>query len=113
MVPSVNLIGGTIAVLGLAALLYFGMQHSTARPVPVSIPTPVVAPVHRQAPERRPIRRKPVYHRVLKGGKIDGRVSCAHVPQIAYEYSKDQVINAAKQYGLSPAQLSALRVCLN
>ena len=107
---SVNAIGGAIAVIALGALFYFGAQTpptvSTLAPVsePQVLKPPVVPP---------PLVRKPTtYRQVRKGRKIDGMVKCKSVPPVAHQYSKDQVLAAAKEYGLSPAQISALRVCL-
>ena len=54
-----------------------------------------------------------VYRKVLTNGKLDGRIGCRYVPKIASKFDRQQVLAAAEQYGLSPAQLSALRVCLN
>ena len=108
---SVNAIGGVISIVALGALFYFGAQTpptvSTVAPTsePQVLKPPVVIP---------PLVKKPsTYHRVLKGGKLDGKVNCKKVPPVARQFSKDQVLAAAKEYGLSPAQISALRVCLH
>jgi hypothetical protein len=108
---SVNAIGGAIAIVALGAVIYFGAHApptvSTVAPVsePQVLKPPVVPP---------PLVEKPsTYRKVLKGGKIDGKVKCKSVPPVVHQFSKDQVLAAAKEYGLSPAQISALRVCLN
>jgi hypothetical protein len=108
--PSVNVIGGVIAVIALGAVLYFG-AHA---PPTVSTVAPISEPQVLKPPVVPPLVKKPTaYRRVHKGGKIDGAIKCKSVPQVAHQFSKDQVLAAAKEYGLSPAQISALRVCLN
>jgi hypothetical protein len=103
--PSVSAIGGVIAVVALGAILYFGAQT----PPTVSTLAPVSKPQVLKPPVVPPLVKKPTHsRRVPKGGKI----KCELVPQIAHQFSKDQVLAAAKEYGLSPAQISALRVCL-
>lgn len=107
---SVNAIGGAIAVVALGAVLYFG-AHA---PPTVSTVAPVSEPQVLKPPVLPPLVEKPThYRRVLKGGKVDGKINCKAVPAVAHQFSKDQVLAAAKEYGLSPAQISALRVCLN
>jgi len=58
-------------------------------------------------------RTKPVYHKVLKNGEIDGKIDCKEVPTVAHEYPPAKVIEYAKEMGLSPEKLAQLRVCLN
>jgi hypothetical protein len=124
-----NVIGGTAGALALVGILYLhGCKseapvvptppHADAKPtpktapldhwaVPAPAPAPVVvAPVHTKAGKK-------VYHRVLKGGKLDGPVQCKDVPLLAKQAPKDKVLAAAKEYGLTPKQLADLRVCLN
>ncbi len=120
--PSINVIGGALAVLALGALLYFGLKHPAPIPAPaVSTVAPLRAPQVLKPPGIKKIAAVPApvpqprnkYRRVLKGGKLDGEISCKEVPAVAHQFTPDQVLAAAAQYGLSPAQLSALRVCLN
>lgn len=107
MAPSVNAIGGTLSIVALAVVFYLG----TPPTVPITVPAPAQV---LQPPVPVPLVKKPsVYHRVVKDGKIDGAVKCKWVPKVAYLFSKDRVLAAAKEYGLSPAQISALRACLN
>jgi hypothetical protein len=120
---SMNGIGGVAAVIALAAILYAHERHRTAAapaPVPTRVEIPVPAPAPKPAPRKfaRPKRptveeKKPVYRKVIKGGKIDGPISCKQVPLIAHQYPPDKVIAVAKQYGLSPSETSQLRLCLN
>ena len=117
---SVNAIGGAIAIVALGAVFYFGAQTpptvSTLAPTsePQVLKPPVVQPPVVEKSVIPPLVEKSKPHRkVLKGGKVDGKVNCKSVPEVAHQFSKDQVIAAAKEYGLSPAQISALRVCLN
>lgn len=113
------------------------VQHVAPAPAPVAKPA---APPVRQFPEvvpcigdfkcgtrsekeTKPVsvrpnaailkRPKPVYHRVLKGGEIDGPMDCKKVPQIAKEYPPDVVLKYAKKMGMAPEELAKLRVCLN
>ena len=117
-VPSLNAIGGTFAVLGLAAIFYFAQDtrpvalppplthedlapKAVAPPAPLSITPPAptqVAPVVRKPPLK--------FHTVKK-------MDCSWVPAVTKNYTKEQITAAAQQYGLSPAQVSALRACLN
>jgi hypothetical protein len=118
--PSINALGGVIAVVALGAMFYFGAEK------PPTVST-VVAPAQEQV-LKPPVVKPPVveksvipplveksrpHRRVLKGGKVDGKIDCKEVPEVAHHFTKDQVLAAAKEYGLSPAQISALRVCLN
>ena len=117
---SVNAIGGAIAVIALGAMFYFGAQTpptvSTVATPPAEqvLKPPVVQSPVVETPVLPPLVEKSKPHRkVLKGGRIDGKVNCKSVPEVAHQFSKDQVLAAAKEYGLAPAQISALRVCLN
>ena len=124
---SINVIGGAIAVIALGAVFYFGAQTpltvqtpptvSTLAPVsePQVLKPPVVQPpVVEKLPVIPPLVEKSKPHRrVHKGRRVDGAVECKTVARIAHQYSKAQVLAAAKEYGLSPAQISALRVCLS
>ncbi len=125
---TVNKVGGFLAVAALAAVLVFGarqMVPESAGPVSTvapTAPTQVLKPkplvsahtsgctVSKPCPVVKPTR---VYRKVLTNGKLDGRIGCRYVPKIANEFDRKQVLAAAEQYGLSPEQLSALRVCLN
>jgi hypothetical protein len=111
-VPSINLIGGALAVAALGAVIFFGVQASPCAGVPPTVST--VAPVLDAPVLKPPVTKKSVvYRKVLKGGKLGDAMACKQVRSAAAEYTKAQVLAAAKQYGLSPAQVSALRVCLN
>jgi hypothetical protein len=113
--PSVNAIGGALAIIGLGAVVYFGAQSER----PVALPPPLthedlapkaVAPPAPPAPAAQvaPIVKKPpLKFRTVK------KMDCSWVPAVTKNYSKDQITAAAQQYGLSPAQVSALRACLN
>lgn len=128
---TVNIVGGALAIGALATIVFFGAGAacSVSTPVPPAVPVKPLAP-HVSAGKKHhhelrhctvehpchtvvPTDKPGVYRKVLKGGRLDGKVDCSQVPAVAREFSPDQVIAAAKQYGLSPAQLSALRVCLN
>ena len=117
--PSLNIIGGTLAVAALAAVFYFGVQGCSAPPPTVALappqPAPVLKPPVAPAPPvvAPPSPQPRKYRRVLKGGKLGAAIDCKQVPPIAYEYSKEQVLAYAREYGLSPEAISALRVCLN
>ena len=103
---SFNAIGGVISIVALGAVLYFGAHTPPA----VSTLAPTPGPQVLKPPLLKPQVKKPTPKRqLLKGKKID----CGVVPKVAHQFSKDQVLAAAKEYGLSPAQISALRVCLN
>lgn len=126
---SKEFVGGLLVVAALSAVLYHGIKRDESRPmpapVPISNPAPVPEPPHPDVskactvdhpchvvkPEGDP--KKPVYHKVLKGGQLDGPVDCKYVPAVAHVYPKETVIAYAKARGLTPAQLSELRLCLN
>ena len=92
-VPTLNAIGGSLAVLALVAVVFFGVRQETP-PKPQTVP--IVAPA--------PVSKPPA--------KIASRrVNCKYVPRLGYD-DKRKVLAAAAQYGASPAQVSALRVCL-
>lgn len=118
---NINMFGAALGVAALATIvIYHGhREHEAAAiaPPPAAV-SPISAAVEKAPSVERPREivpavRKPVYHRVLKGGKIDGPVNCKSVPPLAKVYSPEQVLAAAKQYGLTPEQLGQLRVCLN
>ena len=118
--PSVNAIGGTLAAVALAVVLFFGVRQVVCPTQPtastvVVAPAPQVLkpPVAKSDTSPAPAPKPKVYRKVLKGGKLGAKVDCTWVPSVAHQFSKDQVLAAAKEYGLSPAQISALRVCLN
>jgi hypothetical protein len=136
---STNFVGGALVVAALGGLLYLhGCKREESKPVkaptPITNPAPVkpvapVVPVPAPAPKVEanpctvahpchPVKpvgnpKKPVYHKVLKGGKLDGPIDCKRVPEVAKTFTPEQVMKAAKQYGLTPEQLAQLRVCLN
>ena len=121
--PSVNAIGGTLAAVALAVVLFFGVRQVVC-PTQPTASTVVVAPAPQvlKPPVAKsdtsptppaPAPKPKVYRKVLKGGKLGAKVDCTWVPSVAHQFSKDQVLAAAKEYGLSPAQISALRVCLH
>ena len=99
-----------MAVLAIAAFFAFRHKHPAPLPplhalVQATKPTPVVV---RQMPAKPAAR--PVYHRVLPGGRIDGRIDCKYVRSMTDKYSD------VETYGPSIAGLSAdtvrrLRVC--
>jgi len=102
-VPSINIIGGALAVAALGAVIYFGAQATptpTVSTVATAPATPVLKPPVVPAPAK-----------VVK--KRPTQKNCNWVPVIAKAHDKELVLTAAAQYGLSPAQLSALRACLN
>ena len=120
---TVNGIGGALAAFALVAVIAFGASRSAnlagsvsteapAKAVEVLKPKPLVAgcTVAKPCPVVKPAR---TYRKVLTNGKLDGRIGCRYVPKIANKFDQEQILTAAKQYGLSPEQLSALRVCLN
>ena len=108
-VPSINIIGGTLAVAALGTWLYFGVKQVGPCPAPIpTVSTVAPAPVPRVL--KPPVPSK--LHRVYR--KPVSKVDCNGVPPAARQVKdKEQVLAAAAQYGLSPAQVSALRVCLN
>jgi len=132
--------GLVVAVAFVGALfLHEHHKHAISPPAPVSAPVetgeinavspapaPVIVPwpdhqVATQCTLAKPChtvkivgtKQKPVYEKVMKGGKVDGTVKCKQVPAVAKEFTKQQVMDAAASYGLSPAQLAELSVCLN
>ena len=124
---TVNKVGGILAALVLVAVIAFGASRSANLAGPVSAqepekatevlkPKPLVAghlagcTVAKPCPVVKPAR---TYRKVLTNGKLDGRIGCRYVPKIANEFDRAQILAGAAQYGLSPQQLSALRVCLN
>jgi hypothetical protein len=56
---------------------------------------------------------KPIYRRVLKSGHLDGEIDCKSVPLAIRQLSHEQILAAARSYGLSMAQIEKFRVCLN
>ena len=127
---TVNEVGFGLAAAALAAVLIIGgraqVPESTSgsatvstvapeKPTQVLKPKPLVSAhtsgcsVAKPCPVVKPTR---VYRKVLTNGKLDGRIGCRYVPKIAAEFDRKQVLAAAEQYGLSPAQLAALHVCL-
>ena len=124
---TVNGIGGALAALALVAVIVFGASRSAFLAGPVSAQAPVQSAevpkpkplmaghlagctVAKPCPVVKPAR---TYRKVLTNGKLDGRIGCRYVPKIANEFDHAQILAGAAQYGLSPQQLSALRVCLN
>ena len=121
---TVNKVGGILAALVLVAVIAFGASRSAvpvsteapAKAAEVLKPKPLVAghlagcTVAKPCPVVKPAR---TYRKVLTNGKLDGRIGCRYVPKIANEFDRAQILAGAAQYGLSPQQLSALRVCLN
>ncbi len=128
---TVNKVGGVLAALALVAVIVFGASRSAilagflagsvsaqapAKPAEVVKPAPLMAghlagcTVAKPCPVVKPVR---TYRKVLTNGKIDGRIGCRYVPKIVNEFDRAQILAGAAQYGLSPQQLSALRVCLN
>jgi len=117
-VPSLNAIGGTFAVLGLAAVVYFGAAQAcppSTPPKPATAvvtttvtptPAPAVAPPTQIAPKIAPVKPPLKFRKVTK-------MDCSWVPAVTKNYTKEQITAAAQQYGLPPAQVSALRACLN
>jgi hypothetical protein len=65
----------------------------------------VVAPV-RVTPAR------PVFHRVLPHGKLDGVMNCKRVEGFR-QYPYSMVQQYANQYGIPPAVVEKYRVCFN
>ena len=95
---------------------WFCFGEAPAKAAEVLKPKPLVAghlagcTVAKPCPVVKPAR---TYRKVLTNGKLDGRIGCRYVPKIANEFDRAQILAGAAQYGLSPQQLSALRVCLN
>lgn len=140
---TLNQVGGLFGALALAVILLFHHHEvekrepvrpapvaaEPVRPAPKAEPTPAPEPEHqfpslipcigdgKCGPRREPthpvFRPKPVYHRVLKGGKIDGPMDCKQVPEIAKKYPPAVVIRYAKKMGMDPETLGKLRACLN
>lgn len=119
-VPSLNVVGGITAVAALAAVFYFGVGHRDA-PAPALVPTHVTAPApaHVTAPAAPPVapvvppsekkvepKKAPLKFRTVT------KMDCDWVPAVTKDYSKKQITDAAEGYGLTPAQVSALRSCL-
>jgi hypothetical protein len=117
--PSLNAVGGTAAVIALAVVLYFGATHAACPPdvapkpatavvttTVTPVPAPAVAPPMQIVPKATPVKPPIKFRKVTK-------MDCSWVPAITKNYSKEQITAAAQQYGLSPAQVSALRACLN
>ena len=124
---TVNKVGGVLAAFALVAVIAFGASRSAnlagsvsteapAKAAEVLKPKPLVAghlagcTVAKPCPVVKPAR---TYRKVLTNGKLDGRIGCQYVPKIANKFDRAQILAGAAQYGLSPQQLSALRVCLN
>lgn len=112
MALTVNQVGAVLAAAALIAVIVLGVHYREAAKsakmtdhVSTQVPAKPTAKV-----TAKPGR---TYRKVLKGGKLDGRIGCRHVPKIANEFDRAQILAGAAQYGLSPEQLSALRVCLN
>lgn len=111
--PSVNAIGGTIAVIALGTVLYFGATQAACPPLaPAAVvaPTAVAPPAPVVKSEPAPVaapKKRPLAFRTVK------KMDCSWVPAVTKQYTKAQVISAADQYGLFPAQVAALRSCLN
>lgn len=105
------------AVVAVAAIIAIFVFHGRRAPpvasaAPISMPVPATAAPAAPQKARAKLTR-PVYHRVLKGGKIGGPMACGSVPLVAHQYPKEQVIAFASKLGMTPAQLDKLRVCLN
>ena len=132
---TMNVIGGTLGVIALGSIFFLhGCDKKPVESMPVAkIETPVnpyepAVPIP-TPPNQMPAQctvehpchtviqsgpaKKPVYNRVLKGGRIGAPINCKTVPLAAKVASPDDVMKAAKEYGLTPAQLAQLRVCLN
>jgi len=76
-----------------------------------TIPRPLPRPA--AADKARAVTKKPVYHKVRADGLQGAVIDCKQVPLVAKQFTTEQVLTAAKKYGLSPEQLDQLRVCLN
>lgn len=134
MPVTVNMVGGFIAAVALTAVIMFGATtphreatksaemadhvstQAPAKPAEVLKPAPKMAgpvascTITHPCPAVKSVQGQ--YRKVLKNGKIDGRIDCRYVPKIADEFDRKQVLAAAEQYGLTSAQLSQLQVCL-
>ena len=114
MTPSINIIGGTLAAVGLAVVIFFGVREGDIPPSPPAPPVSTVAPTPAPRVLKRPVVRKP---RAPHSRKDSIQIQCGYVPDdvstLAQRYDKEQILDAAAAYGLSPAQVSALRTCLN
>lgn len=95
-----------VSLNGFSVSVFHGATSSGATTQPIPLPAP--RPIH-QEPAKRKL---PVYHRVLKGGKVGGVIDCSQVPQIAYQYPKATVETMAHQYGLPEDVMAKLHACL-
>lgn len=124
-----NWIGAVLGALALVALIFFANHQATAPVVAHAEKSAAVSPPrshivvvspprsHIVAPQPAPaphitLKRPPVYHKVLKGGRLDGPVDCSAVPEVAKQFTYEQIQAAAASYGVPPGVLAKYRVCL-
>lgn len=127
-----NLAGFAAAFIVLCALIaapYEFSKHKSAPMVqvlkpksapvtqpPAANPAPVPAPVVVSAPAPapvlvKPVYKKPVYHRVLKGGTLDGAVDCSQAPYAGTHVTDKQIQSYAAEYSIPPGVVAHYRVC--
>jgi len=111
-------IGG--ALFALICIFGFGVYKASQRQAPPAVVTaPVTAPkplppVPQPAPivKAEPVKpapakaKKPSYK-----GHPKNANQCSRVPPAAYQYPIDVVVQTAKQYGRSAAEIAALKAC--
>lgn len=129
-----NWIGAVFAAVALAVIVFANYRIPKLAPAPVAARVEKSAPVsshiavvspprshiavvspprsHIASPPHIVLKRPPTYHKVLKGGKLDGPVDCSRVPAVAKQFTYEQIQSAAAAYGVPPGVLAKYRVCL-
>ena len=121
---NINVLGGAIAASAFLAIVVFhGMHHDAPKAIPVppakvEIKAAAPQPAKPKPAHRRPLPKKVAapgltYHRVLKGGKIDGTVKCKAVRAFVAGKTPAQLAALQKEYEVSGAQLREYEACLN
>lgn len=108
----------TVFVVGLmlVGLIMIGIGHHL-RTAPAVQPHALVqnhatGPAVVVRPEKFFDHKKPIYRRVLPGGKLDGAIDCKAVPPVARSVPPEVVEQYARQYGVSEEAITKLRLCL-
>lgn len=119
---NINVIGGSLGVVALVAILSFHGCHQTGTSPKVTehLQSPAAASAKPTKPiitlAAKPTKAPVAAHhlrRVLPGGKLDGTVDCARVKSFAEGKTSAQLAVLAAKYHVSKEQLSKYESCLN
>lgn len=108
-----NVIAGIAAVAALAAIFWYGghkpKQAVIEKPAPTVVTPPVTKPpVAKPGTKPNP----PTYHRVVPGGGKGDAIACKSVVPYAQGKTPQELAVAAKQLGVTQAELARYFVCV-